>query len=141
MILHRDGLIELDYEVKTDILKVRWPDINHTTLPVLQYSFTKLIDTISHYHITRLLIDSQGSKGEYVGEDYKAAVLQLTKQLAATRLQKIARVVSNDANREARTQAYTKEFKAQVIMSLQNKDFNDEASARAWLSGTEEPNT
>jgi hypothetical protein len=137
MILHQDGLIMLLYEPRTDILSVRWPDINHTTVPVLKYSFIKLMDAINHYHITKLLIDSRDTAGDVEDEDYKLLVTQLSQDLAATSLNKIARIVSGDEKREARTQAYTSEIKAKINFKLKSKEFNDEEEAIAWLISKE----
>lgn len=61
MILHQDLLLELVYDVRTDILSVKWPDIKDVSVSELEYSFQKLLDTISHYDIKRLLIDSSKS--------------------------------------------------------------------------------
>ncbi len=51
MILHQDLLLELVYDVRTDILSVKWPDIKDVSVSELEYSFKKLLDTISHYDI------------------------------------------------------------------------------------------
>lgn len=138
MILHQDGLIILLYEPRTDILSVRWPDINHTTVPILKYSFIKLIDAINHYHITKLLIDSRDIVGDVEDEDYKHLAMQLSQDLAATSLKKIARVTSKDEKREVRTQAYTSEIKAKVTFKLKSKEFDEEEAAIHWLISKED---
>lgn len=138
MILHQDGLIELVYEPKTDILSVKWPDLRLTATSAIQYSFTKLIDTINHYHITKLLIDSSGNSGEVDNQDYQALALKLSRDLAATRLEKVARIISADKVRESRTQAYAQEIKAVVSFKLVSQEFEEKASAIAWLMGKED---
>ncbi|MDQ3292581.1 MAG: hypothetical protein M3Q05_14940 [Bacteroidota bacterium] len=135
MILHQDGLIILLYDPTTDILSVRWPDINYTSIPILKYSSIKLIDAINHYQITRLLIDSRDTAGEVEDLEYEQFALHISKDLAATALHKIAWVVSEDEARQARTQAYSKDILAKVVFHQEKQVFCDEEAAIAWLTG------
>jgi len=137
MILHNDGLIELRYDIKTDVLFVRWPDVNGTPASAIAYSFKKLLDTINYYNITKLLLNSKHTKVDVDNEAYKPLTLQLGKDLAGTRLQKIARIPSELALRESKAQESIKELKSTIALSFITKEFADEASALAWLTGNE----
>ena len=133
MILHKDGLIELHYDVKNDILSVKWPDITNFIKSEVQYSFKLLIDAIRHYDVKKLLIDSRHNVVEIPDPEYKSLMLQFSQDLVATRLQKVARIVSFDANRENKVRAVTEQIRPQLKMTLQSENFGTEAEALAWL--------
>ncbi|GAA4424100.1 hypothetical protein GCM10023188_03540 [Pontibacter saemangeumensis] len=39
MLLHKDGLIELNYDVATDILTAKWPDMMNFTTAEIRFAF------------------------------------------------------------------------------------------------------
>lgn len=133
MILHKDGLIELNYDVKDDILSVKWPDITNFIKSEAQYSFKLLIDAIRHYDVKKLLIDSRHNVVEIPDPEYQTLMLQFSHDLVATRLQKIARIVSFDVNREQKVQAVSEQIRPQLKTTLHTQNFQTEAEALAWL--------
>jgi len=137
MIIHQDSLIVLNYDPQSDILSVKWPDLIEVPTSVIQYSFSKLVDSINHYHITKLLIDSKGTITQMSDAEYKPLAMKLASDLAATNLKKIARVVSDDQLREARTRAYGQEIQAKVTFIMKSKEFEDKDSALLWLAEAE----
>ncbi len=135
MILHKDGLIQLDYDVWSDILRVKWPDITAFIKLEVQYSFKLLIDNVRHCDVKRLLIDSRHNTVEIPDVEYKGLMWQFSQDLLATRLQKVARIVSTDVARENKVKAVSEEIKAQLTMTLQSQNFENEADALVWLKG------
>lgn len=138
MIIHQDTLLELIYDPASDILTVKWPNLVDVPAMVIQHSFAKLIDSINHYHISKLLLDSSGTVTNVPDAEYKPLAMKLTMDLAATRLQKIARVVSGDPQRETRAKEYNQEFVSKIAFNFKSKEFNDKESALRWLAGNED---
>ena len=137
MIIHQDGLLVLHYEPSTDILIVKWPDLLDVPSAVIEHSFSKLIQSINNYHITKLLLDSRGSRSNVPDAEYKPLALQLIIGLAATRLQKIARLISNDQVRETRAKNYSQEVQNTMRFTFKSQEFEDQESALAWLTSNE----
>jgi len=138
MIIHSDSLMELVYEPKTDILSVKWPDLIDVPASVIQHSFSKLVDSINHYHITKLLLDSKGTVTNIPDEEYKPLAMKLAMGLASTSLKKIARVISEDQLRENRAKEYNREVQSQMTFKFKNKEFDDKETALKWLASTED---
>jgi len=138
MIIHTDSLMELMYEPKTDILSVKWPDLIDVPVSVIQHSFSKLVDSINHYHITKLLLDSKGTVTNIPDEEYKPLAMKLVMGLASTSLKKIARVISEDQLRENRAKEYNREVQSQMTFKFKNKEFDDKETALKWLASTED---
>ncbi|MDB5264068.1 MAG: hypothetical protein JWQ14_3351 [Adhaeribacter sp.] len=138
MILHKDGLIELRYEIKTDVLYVKWPDLTDTPVQAIEYSFTKLIQTINNYYITKLIIDSKNTVSEMKDENYRIISMRLGQALLGTGLKKIARVISDSKERETNVQDVTKEMQSQGKFNLNSKEFTDIENAVSWITQKEE---
>ena len=137
MIIHQDSLMVLQYEPSTDILAVKCSDLIDVHPSVIEHSFSQLTQNINNYHITKLLLDSRSSKSNVPDEEYKPLAMKLILGLAATRLKKIARVISNDQAREARAKNYSQEVQTQMSFNFKSQEFEDQESALAWLNSKE----
>ncbi|WP_347158848.1 hypothetical protein [Pontibacter chitinilyticus] len=133
MLLHKDGLIELNYEVATDILTVCWPDMTGFTRSEIGYALQKLIDTLKHYDIKKLLIDARSRVVELPEEEYADLMLDFSRNLLSTRLMKVARLQTLDMSREKKVERATAKVEKQVQIDIPYKSFADEVSALAWL--------
>ncbi|PIQ21289.1 MAG: hypothetical protein COW65_09970 [Cytophagales bacterium CG18_big_fil_WC_8_21_14_2_50_42_9] len=138
MIIHTDSLMELVYEPKTDILSVKWPDLIDVPISVIQHSFSKLVDSINHYHITKLLLDSKSTVSNVSDEEYKPLAMKLVMSLGATSLKKIARIISEDQLRENRAKTYSQELQSQMTLNFKSKEFDNKESALAWLTSAQD---
>jgi len=138
MIIHTDSLMELVYEPKTDILSVKWPDLIDVPISVIQHSFSKLVDSINHYHITKLLLDSKGTVSNVSDEEYKPLAMKLVMSLGTTSLKKIARIISEDQLRENRAKTYSQEIQSQMTLKFKSKEFDNKESALAWLTSAQD---
>lgn len=134
MIIHQDSLLVLQYEPSTDNVVVKWPDLLDVPNAVIEHSFSKLIQNINNYHITKLLLDSRGSRSNVPDEEYKPLALQLIMGLASTRIQKIARLISNDPARETRAKNYSQEVQTKMHFNFKSQEFEDQESAMTWLT-------
>jgi hypothetical protein len=135
MLLHKDGLIELNYDVRSDILSVRWPDLNGITISELEFSFNKLVDTLRHYDIKNLLIDSRSSKvADITREEHLKVLLDFVQLLMTTRLEKLARIETTDIGREGVVDIAAEEAINRLGIRYDFRNFSDEVSAREWLS-------
>jgi len=133
MILHQDLLLELVYDVRTDVLSVQWPDIKDVSVSELEFSFQKLLDTISHFDIKKLLIDSSKSVVTLDDKIYKPLLFRLVLAFNNTRLQKMARIISENEYRENLLKSYVAEIKHKETIAFRTKEFEKQETALAWL--------
>lgn len=133
MLLHKDGLVELNYDVVQDILSFRWPDLSGMTMPEIDFSLKKLIDTLRHYDIKNLLVDSRQSKTDLSKDDHLALLLRFSEYLMSTRLQKMARLATSDLSRENVVDFAVEEAVNRIGITFVFRNFTDEASALKWL--------
>ncbi|MFC6999007.1 hypothetical protein [Rufibacter roseus] len=135
MLLLKDSLVELHYDVTTDILSMKWPDLTGLTKSEIMHSLKKVIDTLKFYDIKKFLIDSRGNRIEVPVEDHRQVVHQFGVQLLTTRVEKLARIASNDMVREDRTHKLVEEVNKEITFNMQFQEFDNEQAALAWLKG------
>lgn len=133
MLIHRDGLIELNYDAATDILTVSWPDITEPGGSGLEYSFGKLIETIKYYDIKKLIIDSRFNKVSIHEEAYTNLMRRIHNALSATRLEMAARLGSLDAVREAKASKHALLIIEQLKPTFAFRNFSNAGEALNWL--------
>ncbi len=135
MLLHNDGLIELDYDAATDVLTVKWPDIVSAAKTELYYSFLRLNDTIRLYDIKKLLIDSRCNKVEVQEEEYDELMKVLCDGLKSSRLLKTARLGSMDQSREPKAEKHAHRLMNELKPAFAFKNFHNKSQALQWLQG------
>ncbi|WP_347158333.1 hypothetical protein [Pontibacter chitinilyticus] len=133
MILHRDGLVEMQYDAAVDILKVKWLDSKGATRDEFGYSFQKLLETIRNYDIKKLLIDSREDITAVTDEEYKELNTTFANKLAGTRLARIARLGTTNTSRESFVEALVEDVLALPDTTVAYHNFYDEQHATAWL--------
>ncbi|MFC6997661.1 hypothetical protein [Rufibacter roseus] len=135
MLLYQDRLVELKYEVTKDILSVKWPDLIKGTMAELNHSCQQLINTINHYDIKRLLVDSRSYQIDLDSQDYKDLIQKLGKAMAATRLEKIARLMSPKelGEQEEFAQTVYTEVVEEIKFTINTRNFESESEAVDWL--------
>ncbi|NEM97646.1 hypothetical protein [Pontibacter burrus] len=134
MLLHKDGLIELNYEVANDILSMDWPDLTGFTMPEISYSIRKLIDTLRHYDIKYLLVNSQQSNvSELTRAEYQRVLMEFVQQLMNTRLQKLARISTFDISRENVVDGIAEVALIQLGIQFEFRNFQYMEAALDWL--------
>lgn len=120
----------------SDILTVKWPPMPKANSEV-EYTFQKLLDTIKHYDIKRLLIDSRKSKTVTEDKVKQQLMQKLMMDFMATRLQKIARLTSEDLACEKKSRELGNALAAKFPGKIANKNFQRQPETLAWLKGTE----
>ncbi len=134
MILYQDSLLSLDYDASTDIMYVQWPNLTDADLPDLQTAIKALIDTIKHYDIKKLLIDSRVSRVDIPDEIYRPLIFSLIGQLKESRIQRMARVMPENTYREVHLQSYTQQMQAANMFTYAIAEFESKEKAFAWLN-------
>ena len=136
MILFRNALIVLEYEPSTDILTVEWPNLETYLLPEVRMALKTLVEYIRSYDVKRLLIDASKSKtapGLMDSPEYKEVITNFVIDLSQTRLQKSARIIALDPEREIKTQKLTTEIRSETKFQVKNQEFHTKEEAIAWL--------
>ncbi|KAA3436914.1 hypothetical protein [Rufibacter hautae] len=133
MLVLKDSLVELHYDVTTDILSMGWPDLTGFALSEVNHSLKKVIDTLKHYDIKKLLIDGRQNKVEVTEKEQKQVAHQFSLDLRHTRVKKVARLASSDWDKERRSHQLSEELSHELTYSVQYQEFTDERTALAWL--------
>lgn len=131
MILHKDRYFEHLYDVKLDLVRVTWPDIENIYLPEIFHSVSVLVENVRNYNIRNLLVDARDTKLLTSYEEADRVVKAFTEGLAQSRLQKLARVESLNSQRENMLQHLTNQMNA--TYSYTTMFFKDYNSAMEWL--------
>ena len=131
MVLHTDRYFEHIYDVKHDLVCVKWPTIESIYLPEILNSIKVLVENIKNYNIRHLLIDATDTKAHSSNEDANKVVHALLSGLQNTHLEKLARVESAIPERESVLKQMLPEVAIQVNFEI--KFFKDIASALNWL--------
>lgn len=129
MILFQNGLIKLNYDPATDILSVDMPHVSYEMISEFKRALDIIVENIKNYDVKKLLVDARKSIIELDPDVYAAVVAEFSRQLNNTRLQKGARVVSNDKLREQIVQKSVDEGQPGLIYQT----FTDTSDAMAWL--------
>ena len=135
MILYQNALIVLDYNPSTDILSVEWPNVQPYNLPEIRHTLEMLVESIRNYDVKKLLID--GSKTTVSPEldesEYREIIFKFVSDIAKTRLQKSARIITPDKVREAKSKQLSAEATRNTNLTIQNQDFVTKSEALEWL--------
>lgn len=132
MILRKSNLMTFDYNPATDILFVEWPDIHDFFIQEIEEEIRVLVDTIKHYDVKKLLIDTSKAVIEVNDTQYKAILASFAHSLAVnTRLKKLARVSSNNSSREKLVDESKDASLVAEKIAFQN--FTNKNAALEWL--------
>ncbi|PRY12772.1 hypothetical protein CLV24_107144 [Pontibacter ummariensis] len=133
MILFENGLLKLDYNPATDILEVAYPDLHDYLLSEIKHSINILIDTIKHYDVKKVLLDSTRTVISVSDEESREIAVYLATGLMGTRVQKVARVQSSSTTVEITAQGNMRHIKESQLLSYDLQNFNSKAEAETWL--------
>ncbi|KAA9338938.1 hypothetical protein [Adhaeribacter soli] len=131
MILYQSSLITLDYDPATDILSVNWPDVQELYIPAVKKEVNVLVETIKHYDVKKLLIDTSRAAVDVDEEAYQNFLVSFARELMKTRLIKLARIGTKDQNREQLVNQ-TRDV-TQITQTIAVQVFNTKSEAQAWL--------
>ena len=131
MLLYQSSLFILDYDPATDILSLDWPDVKEFLVPAASQEVSVLIDSIKHYDVKKLLIDTSKAKVDVASSEYQKFISEFAQDLKSTRLQKFARVATTDPEREKMAEIARQTTNINETIEFRNFASKDEA--RAWL--------
>ncbi|WP_181305659.1 hypothetical protein [Rufibacter sp. XAAS-G3-1] len=132
MIIYQSGLITLDYDPATDILYIKWPDVQDFLVLEIRQALRILVDHIKSYDIKKLLIDSSQASLEIPGAEYKDVLKEFGQNLMQTRLEKMARLLTPNPTREDKVEEARQELRFPIPL----RTFTDKQEAVAWLKST-----
>ena len=133
MILHQNSIIKLEYNPATDILDVKYPDLQKFILFEVKESLKLMVNTIRNYDVKRLLLDASHTVIELSDEENRELTIQLAAELSKTRLQKVARIQPADPNKEARAQENIKQIEKSSLLPFEIRTFSGRKEAIDWL--------
>lgn len=123
-------LIKLDYDPAWDVLSVEWPDFHYYSVSEAAYTLDIIVETVRLYDVKRLLIDNRKSTVDIPESEYREVVLRFAKDLALTRLRKIARVVPDSALGERLIRGIRQE----AHLDVEAENFAAVGEALGWLT-------
>ncbi|GAB3528705.1 hypothetical protein GCM10027443_07030 [Pontibacter brevis] len=129
MILFQNGFVKLDYDPTTDILYVDMPTVDNLVLPEVRQALRIIVEHVRNYDVKRLLIDARKTEVEVSEETYATMLADFRQNLMATRLKKLARIVSGSTIRE---NAVKKVYEKQKL-TIEIRSFTEVAPAVEWL--------
>lgn len=133
MVLFENSILRLDYDPASDILDVEYPDLHDFMLFEIKRTIDTLVDTVKHYDVKRLLLDSTRTVSSVSEEESREIAMYLAAGLATTRVQKVARVQSPSAAVETRAQNNVQHIIKMQPFPFQLQNFTGKADAVAWL--------
>ena len=137
MVIYSDSLIYLDFDPKTDILWVKWPNFVDESMVIVRPTIDKILETIKYYHISKLLVDTKDTHTNIPEEDFKILAKEFVLSLASSNLKKVARVVYAEPLRELRAKILLDQLEVWLTPDFQSREFTDIKSAFAWLESDE----
>jgi hypothetical protein len=131
MILHADRYFEHHYDVKLDLVSVKWPTIETIYLPEIYHSVSILVENVINFNIRNLLIDASEAQLKSTHEDANRVVFLLMDGLKRSRLEKLARIESSNLIRENLLKVMVAEMNN--TSTFETRFFKDLDSALKWL--------
>ena len=138
MVIYSDSLIYLDYDPKTDILWVKWPNLVDEPMLIVKPTIEKIPETIKYFHVSKLLVDTKNTNTNIPEEEFKRMSKEFVEALSTSNLKKVARVVYAEPLRELRAKILLDDLSAWLAPDLKIREFQDVKSAFAWLESEEE---
>lgn len=133
MILLQNSILLLEYDPATDILQVRYPDLQRYHMSEIRHSLHVMVETIRNYDVRRLMLDARTTSVEVDDEENRQMTLELAGMLAKTRLIKIARVQPNNLEYEARAQQNIDAARKAGLLAYEVATFTTPEEALDWL--------
>ena len=124
-----DTHIKLEYDAAHDILFGYCPDFTDVNMAGVNQAFQEVVKTLLQHGITKLMIDSRMSYLNVSLRQHKAILEVFALNLYSTKLQKFARIMTEDEDREHSVLQVVDE--GNIPFAFRN--FKDIPSAVEWL--------
>ncbi|MCC9167273.1 hypothetical protein [Pontibacter harenae] len=122
-------IVKLDYDIAKDILCVEWPNVHDYSISETTYVLDTIVSTIRYYDIKSLLTDTRKGIIGITSQQYLEIIFKFAQDLAKTRIEKLARVVTEETLRAQQISEVSQ--KANLTVPIRN--FSDFDEAVAWL--------
>lgn len=123
-------VVKLDYDPAKDVLSVEWPDFNGYSVSEAVYILDIVVETVKGYDVKYLLTDTRNRMVGVPDSRYKEIILKFAKDLAATRLQKLARIVTESSLREKPI----REARQEALLTIPMRNFYSMEEALSWFA-------
>ena len=130
---HPDDFITLDYHPAAHLLVASMPDIRQVAAAQASLCLELITKNVRSHEVHYLLLDASNAIQEVEEESYKALLKDFSLELMTTCLKKVARVGSQDNEKEKLTTQIACELKAELNLPLQYRQFDSVTEAIAWL--------
>ncbi|MBD1398118.1 STAS/SEC14 domain-containing protein [Pontibacter sp. JH31] len=129
MVIYKNGFLTLDYEPATDILSFEMPNVDDVVLPEMKRSLAIIVEHVRNYDVKRVLLDARQTNMSVDAESYADIIAEFYRNLMATRVQKVARLVTPDSKREK----VVKTLLDNMTLSVEVQRFTEVSKALDWL--------
>lgn len=134
MILFENSILRLDYNPATDILVINYPDLKDFLLLEIKHSLDRMFEVIKNYDIKKLILDSSQMQSTVTEEEGREVAVYLATGLIGTRVQKVARVQSNDNAIEKRAEGNVNHIRETASLPFELRNFSTREEAITWLA-------
>ena len=135
MLLHKTRLMELQYEPKTDVLWVVWPDLEQARPEVIEENFRHIREAAKNYFIKGFLLDARQTTLVPDLDLFRKVVAQFFQYLEGTTIKRVARLQSPKLEREILAGVVADLLLPSEHPNIELKTFTKEKEAIAWLRG------
>lgn len=122
-------IVKLDYNSATDVLSVEWPDIHGYNVEEIRAALGDIVLNIRNFGVRRLLVDSTKAAISISNVEYDRLATWFVRELVASPIEKVARLESGDAAREAWVASLVKACRTAVAF----RSFASKEEALKWL--------
>lgn len=129
MILFKNSYITLEYDPQTDILSVDMPTVDHLILPEVKLTLNILVEHVRNYNVKKLLVDARKTVVEVDETTYTHLVEGFSRELMATNIEKVARIVTKSTIREG----VVKKVYGKEDLPIKFRSFEEREEALEWL--------
>lgn len=100
MIIFKNGFLTLDYDPASDILSFPMPSVNDVVMPEMKRCLGVIVEHVRNYDVKKVLLDARETDIGVEEASYGSVIAEFYRSLAATRLQKVARLATPGSVRE-----------------------------------------
>jgi hypothetical protein len=129
MIIFKNGFITLDYDPASDILSFIMPSVNDVVMPEMRRCLGVIVEHVRNYDVKKVLLDARETDIGVEKESYSTVIAEFYRGLAATRLQKVARLVAPGSQRERIIRGIFED----IHFPMEVRAFAEAAPAVEWL--------
>jgi len=140
MILFENSILKLNYNPGTDILEIRYPDLQDFLLLEIKHSIDRAVEIIKNYDIKKVLLDSREMTSSVSEEAGRDIAIYLAGGLMKTRVTMVARIQSVDDTIEKRAKGNVSHLKANLSLPFKLETFTLKDDAIDWLKNEQPDN-